>query len=65
MNQVQKYVGELKVVLDQLVAEPIQSTIDLLHQARLEGRQIFTRMMKDMRMYLLNNWQTWCKQMMS
>ncbi|MCB8981753.1 MAG: SIS domain-containing protein [Ardenticatenaceae bacterium] len=41
MNQVQKYVGELKTVLDQLAAEPIEATIDLLHQARLTGKQIF------------------------
>jgi D-sedoheptulose 7-phosphate isomerase len=41
MNQVQKYVEELKGVLDQLAAEPIQATIDLLHHARLTGKQIF------------------------
>ncbi len=41
MNQVQKYVGELKEVLDLLAAEPVQATIDLLHQARLTGKQIF------------------------
>lgn len=41
MNPVQSYVTDLKTTLDQLPQELIEEIIELLHQARVEKRQIF------------------------
>lgn len=35
------YFDEMKTVLDHIDREPIRQAIDVLHQARLDGRQIF------------------------
>lgn len=35
------YFGEMKSVLDRIEREPIQRAIAVLHQARLDGRQVF------------------------
>ena len=41
MNPAVSYLNGLKETLDELEAEPIGRAIELLHQARLDGRQIF------------------------
>ena len=41
MNQVCDYIDEIKLTLDQLAVEPIQKAIAILHNARLNRRQIF------------------------
>lgn len=41
MSPVTQYVTELKQTLDHLPEAQINQTIDLLHQARADGRQIF------------------------
>ncbi len=35
------YFGQMKTILDQMDREPISAAISALHQARMEGRQIF------------------------
>ena len=41
MNPVNHYISDLIVTLKQLDENPIQQTIAMLHEARLEGRHIF------------------------
>jgi D-sedoheptulose 7-phosphate isomerase len=41
MNPVHSYFNEIKATLDLLDAEPIAKAIDLLHEARLNGRRVF------------------------
>ena len=35
------YFGEMKAVLDRIDREPIHAAIDILHQARMNGKQVF------------------------
>jgi len=41
MKAITSYISQLHLVLDRLPVETIQQVIDLLHQARLEHRQVF------------------------
>lgn len=41
MNHVQAYFSQLQHTIDLIEQEPILKAIEMLHQARLEGRQIF------------------------
>jgi D-sedoheptulose 7-phosphate isomerase len=41
MNFVNSYIDELKVTLDQLSEEVIEEVLDILHDARLDNRQVF------------------------
>ena len=41
MNPIQFYISELQHTLDNLQVDKIETVVDLLHQARLEGRQVF------------------------
>lgn len=41
MNETQKYFAELKETLDQIDTAPVQKAIEILHEARLAGKQIF------------------------
>ncbi len=41
MNEVQAYFSELKETIDQIEAGPIEAAIHLLHEARLQQKQIF------------------------
>ncbi|MCA9920983.1 MAG: SIS domain-containing protein [Anaerolineales bacterium] len=41
MTPVKNYISDLKQTLDQLDEQIINQTIDILHQARLDGKQIF------------------------
>ncbi|OGO41877.1 MAG: hypothetical protein A2W36_04425 [Chloroflexi bacterium RBG_16_58_14] len=41
MKAIASYISQLHLVLDRLPVETIQQVIDLLHQARLEHRQVF------------------------
>lgn len=41
MNPIRRYITELHQTLDQLPVDTIQEVIDLLYQARIDGRQIF------------------------
>ena len=41
MNYYEKYVGGIKQTLDCLPWESIQHVVNLLHQARVDGRQVF------------------------
>ena len=41
MNFVNDYIDELKVTLDQLSEEVINQVLDILHEARLNNRQVF------------------------
>ncbi len=38
---INRYFCEIKTILDQIDPRPIQEAITLLHQARLDGRQVF------------------------
>jgi len=41
MNFVNTYIDELKMTLDQLSEEVIEQVLDILHEARLDNRQVF------------------------
>lgn len=41
MNRVRMYFNELKETLDQIDEGPIEETIQILHEARVNGRQVF------------------------
>lgn len=41
MNFFQEYTGELKRTLDNLPFDKLQQVVDVLHKARIEGRQVF------------------------
>ncbi|MEM7330678.1 MAG: SIS domain-containing protein [Chloroflexota bacterium] len=41
MSEVKQYFSEIKQTLDLIAEDPIEKTIDILHQARLDGKQIF------------------------
>ncbi len=41
MSQVTQYFTELKQTLDLIAQDPIEKSIDILHQARLDGKQVF------------------------
>ena len=41
MEFVNAYIDELKIILDQLSEEVIEKVLDILHDARLDKRQVF------------------------
>ncbi|MCL4871845.1 MAG: SIS domain-containing protein [Anaerolineae bacterium] len=41
MNEITTYFTDIKTILDNLPHEPIAQVVELMHQARIEGRKIF------------------------